>query len=132
MHIYYIYIANECRFHSIDDAVEELHTFVEHNLNSLNMKCKLVNSNKLVKFCRLLRLNDDVGFNLEEGRGELRYRYFGNGFQDRECGISIANPDENDKSPWKCFVGVDDEGVQRTLGSIIDASDPQHPYTQGL
>lgn len=132
MHIYYIYIANECRFHSIDDAVEELHTFVEHNLNSLNMKCKLVNSNKLVKFCRFLRLNDDVGFNLEEGRGELRYRYFGNGFQDRECGISIANPDENDKSPWKCFVGVDDEGVQRTLGSIIDASDPQHPYTQGL
>lgn len=96
------------------------------------MKCKLVNSKKTQKFCRFLRLNDDVGFHLEEGRGDERYRYFGNGFKNLECGISIANPDENDKSPWKCFIGVDDEnGEMKTIGGIVDGTDPKQTQSQG-
>lgn len=115
-------------------AVEQLQTFVQHNAStsSLNMKCKLVNSKKTQKFCRFLRLNDDVGFHLEEGRGDERYRYFGNGFKNLECGISIANPDENDKSPWKCFIGVDDEnGEMKTIGGIVDGTDPKQTQSQG-
>lgn len=50
-----------------------------------------------------------------------------------ECGISIANPDENDKSPWKCFIGVDDEnGEMKTLGAIVDGTDPKETKTEGL
>lgn len=115
-------------------TVEELQTFVEHvaSTMSLNMKCKLINSKKSVKFCRFLRLNDDVGFNLELGRGEAGYRYFGNGFHNQECGISIEKPDSNDKSVWKCLIGVDDEGTLKTVGAIIDGSDPNKPNTQGL
>lgn len=65
-------------------AVEQLLTFVERNASpsTLNMKCKLVNSKKTQKFCRFLRLSDDVGFNLEEGRGDERIRYYGNGFSE--------------------------------------------------
>lgn len=96
------------------------------------MKCKLANSNKTMKFCRFLRANDDIGFNLEEGRGEARYRYFGNGFHNRECGISIANADSNDKSPWKCLLGVEEKDEMKMLGAIIDGSDPEQPYAQGL
>lgn len=115
-------------------AVEELQTFVEHvaATTALNMRCKLINSEKSVKFCRFLRLNDEVGFNLEEGHGDERYRYFGNGFHNQECGISIEKADSIDKSPWQCLIGVDDKGKMRTLGTIIDGSDPNQSFTKGL
>lgn len=96
------------------------------------MKCKLVNTKKIMTFCRFLRLNDDVGFHMQDGRGEERISYFGNGFHKRECGISIANADDNDKSPWKCFIGVDDDNKLKTMGAIIDGSDPPQTTTQGL
>lgn len=112
-------------------AVEELKTFVEHNSGTLSMKCKLENTKKTLKFCRFLRLNDDVGFNLQDGRGEEHISYYGRGFDKHECGISIANADESDKSPWKCFMGVDDSGKLETMGAIIDGSDQQKTSTQG-
>lgn len=85
----------------------------------------------MMKFCRFLRLNDDVGFNLQDGRGDERISYYGNGFENLECGISIGNVDQNDKSPWKCFIGVDDDGELKTMGAIIDGSDSQQTNTQG-
>lgn len=91
------------------------------------MKCKLVNSRKKITFCRWLRLNDETGFNLEDGRGDTRYSYFGDGFKSLECGISVANADQNDKSPWKCFIGVEDDGELDTHGAIVDGTDPQQP-----
>lgn len=78
-----------------------------------------------------MRLNDDVGFHLEEGRGDGRYRYFGDGFQMNECGISIANADDNDKSPWKCFIGIDDTGDVKTVGAIVDGTNPPNTNNQG-
>ncbi|XP_055298260.1 uncharacterized protein LOC129566399 [Sitodiplosis mosellana] len=118
---------------NVKTNVEQFQTFVEHNssTSSLNMKCKLVNTRKTLKFCRFLRLNDDTGFNLQDGRGEERISYFGNGFANRECGISIANADDSDKSPWKCFIGVDDDGHLKTMGAIIDGSVPQKTSSQG-
>lgn len=90
--------------------VEEVQTFTENDAEtrSLNLKCKLVNSRKKMKFCRFLRLNDNIGFNLEDGFGDEKYRYIGQGLRNNECGISIQNPNANDKSTWKCFMGVED------------------------
>lgn len=78
----------------------------------------------MIKFCRFLRLSDDKGFNLEDGLGNGRYSYYGNGFKFHECGISIAHPSAVDKSPWKCFVGVDEHGEVNTVGAIVDGSSP--------
>lgn len=61
-----------------------------------------------MKFCRFLRLKDNVGYNLEDGFGDANYRYIGQGLENNECGISIQNPNANDKSMWKCFMGVEE------------------------
>lgn len=84
------------------------------------MKCTLLNSKRLLKFCRFLRLNDNRGFHLEEGRGTENYRYFGNGFEHYDCGISIQNPNAADKSMWKCFMGVEQNGDTATVGKIVN------------
>lgn len=79
--------------------------------------CKLVNTKKKMIVCRFLRLNDNVGYNLVDGFGDENYRYIGQGLQNNECGISIQNPNANDKSMWKCFMGIEeDENV--TVGGI--------------
>lgn len=84
-----------------------------------------------MKFCRFLRLNDDVGFNLEEGGGNEAYRYFGNGFATLECGISIRQPNENDKSMWKCFVGIEVKNKTTTIGALIDGSEKRRIPSAG-
>lgn len=111
--------------------MEEIKTFIEHRPESLNMKCKLMHSNKTLKFCRFLRLNDDVGYNLEEGGGNEAYRYFGNGFANLECGISILKPNENEKSVWKCFMGFDDNNTTSTIGAILDGSETIRTPSEG-
>lgn len=54
------------------------------------------------------------------------------GFPKGECGLQITNPNFNDKSIWKCFIGLKhmrssegkaDTTVQSTIGAIIDISD---------
>lgn len=89
------------------------------------MKCALLNSAKAMKFCRFVRLNGDVGFNLEEGRGNERYRYFGTGFKSHECGITLTRPIAIDKSPWKCIIGIETDGETATIGAILDASEDE-------
>lgn len=91
------------------------------------MKCKLENTMKEMKFCRFLRLNDDKGYNLEEGRGDEDYYYFGAGFKSHECGISISKPTEKDRSIWKCFIGVEFENEDKIVGTILDARDARDP-----
>lgn len=49
-------------------------------------------------------------------------RYFGAGFDSHECGITIANAQNADKSQWKCLMGVEQNGKLETLGAIVDAS----------
>lgn len=53
--------------------------------------------------------------------------YFGNGFENLECGISISNPDTLDRGFWKCLLGVKEENpdVDSTVGAIIDGSGVQ-------
>lgn len=48
------------------------------------------------------------------------------------CGISVMNPEEIDKSPWKCFIGIIDEsGELKTVGAIVDGTDPTQIQSQG-
>lgn len=57
-------------------AVEELVTNVTYNAatKQLTMTCNLVNSKKLLEFCTFMRQLDDLGMNLEQGRGNDKYR----------------------------------------------------------
>lgn len=84
----------------------------------------------MMKFCRFLRLSDNIGYNLNDGFGDKKYRYIGQGLENNECGISIQNPNANDKSMWKCFMGVEEAedvqpgGVKKpnkktTVGAIV-------------
>lgn len=45
---------------------------------------------------------------MQNGFGDEKYRYMGQGLENNECGISIQNPNVNDKSMWKCFMGVEE------------------------
>lgn len=94
--------------------------------------CKLVNTKKTMNFCRFIRLSDNVGYNLEDGFGDENYRYIGQGLKNNECGISIQNANANDKSMWKCFMGVEEDddvkvgGIEnpdkktiKTVGAIV-------------
>lgn len=89
---------------------------------------------------------DEIGFNLMPGQGTGRYRctnfliefranetnhfsmqkrrYFGEGFENHECGIEMLNPDSLDRGFWKCLIGVTKEIVNNnsTIGAIIDGS----------
>lgn len=53
----------------LDSAVE-----LDTELNKIHLRCNLINSKKVVTFCRFLRLADDVGFNMDEGIGSTAYR----------------------------------------------------------
>lgn len=96
------------------------------------MKCKLVNSKRMMKFCRFLRLNDDMGFHLQEGHGNAQYQYFGRGLEHHECGISIRNPNENDKSMWKCFMGVEKDKIATTVGAIVSGVEAHGSEPKGI
>lgn len=89
--------------------------------------CKLVNTKKEMTFCRFLRMNGDKGYHLEDGHGDENYHYFGAGFHQHECGISITKPTDNDKSIWKCFIGVELKNDHKVVGAILDARDTKDP-----
>lgn len=36
--------------------------------------------------------------------------------------MRISNPTESDRTSWKCFLGVMELGMKKTLGAIVDAS----------
>lgn len=99
--------------------------------------CRIKNFKNILKFCRFERVGDDDGFglNLEDGIASGNYRYYGEGFGQGECGLEIKNMNRNDKTQWKCFVGLvdyDDAMNAKVLeeskkfykhSSVLDASD---------
>lgn len=60
------------------------------------------------------------------------HSYFGKGFVQRQCGIRINNPDENDRSAWKCYLGVMELGKKKTLGAILDASEVPQKFAEEI
>lgn len=57
--------------------MEEIITDVKEDitLSQIHLICNMVNSKKVITFCRFLRLNDGVGYNVDAGLGHDRYRY---------------------------------------------------------
>lgn len=96
------------------------------NNDEMLLSCKLRNSNKEIKFCRFLRMDDNFGFHVSEGLGTERYSYFGNGFVYGDCGLAIKSPGVYDKSLWKCYLGVEVGDETRTIGAILNANNEQN------
>lgn len=80
----------------------------------------------MIKACRFLRLTDNYALNVDNGLGSEHFRFYGQGLEDGECGVSIENPQQADKGLWKCFITtLTDETKPETksFGHILDVSD---------
>lgn len=53
--------------------------------------------------CRFTRPDGKV-FLSAEGLGNTDYSYFGDGFRNGDCGLTIHQPKEADKGWWNCLV----------------------------
>lgn len=77
--------------------------------DNVQLLCRIANLKNLLKFCRFERVNGDgFGLNLQEGTASGNYRYYGDGFARGDCGVEIKNMNGNDKTQWRCFVGLMD------------------------
>lgn len=63
-------------FMFIHQTDEELKTFVSMDdvAHRLTLKCKLINTKKVMTFCRFMRMADEIGYNLLPGQGNDKYR----------------------------------------------------------
>jgi hypothetical protein len=100
------------------------------------MLCRVKNLKNVMKFCRFERVGDaSFGLNLEDGIALENYRYYGDGLELGDCGLEIKNMNINDKTQWRCFVGLMDSADAMNAkvpenekkiykqSSVIDASE---------
>lgn len=71
-------------------------------------------------------------FNIKQQLNISNLRYRGNGIYKQECGMTIDQPTNVDRSEWKCYVGYSDNGKLGTLGAILDASDTTPEPEDGM
>ncbi|XP_049542652.1 uncharacterized protein LOC125955559 [Anopheles darlingi] len=91
------------------------------------LSCHLRYTRLMLKFCRFIRLADNLGLNVMPGLGTTRYGYTGAGFERNECGLEIHEPDGLDKGLWKCVLGYGDAELTKVSGAILDNSDTVLP-----
>ncbi|XP_055602240.1 uncharacterized protein LOC129751020 [Uranotaenia lowii] len=108
---------------NIEQKDEQILTSVNHGPDYQVLMCNLRYSQLRMKFCRFLRLADNLGFNMLEGVGWDRYRYYGDGFGTGNCGLEIEEPDTVDRGLWKCVIGYGDESIMKVSGAILDSSE---------
>ncbi|XP_068081298.1 uncharacterized protein [Anabrus simplex] len=58
-------------------------------------------------YCHFIRPNDNVGFLMNEGVGNGKYSYYGNGLDEYECGVTIEKPEQEDIGVWQCILGFE-------------------------
>lgn len=118
----------------VDETIE---TVVKRSDNdNVQLLCRVTNLKNILKFCRFERVNDDAfGLNLQEGMASGNYRYYGDGFAKGECGVEIKNMNGDDKTQWRCFLGLVDYADAMNVkmpeadrkvykhSSVLDASD---------
>lgn len=109
-------------------TVEKLTIRIERErTGTINLLCKLENSDRMIKVCRFLRLTDNYALNVDDGLGSDQYRFYGKGLMDGECGISIENPQQADKGLWKCFVTtliiIAEKPKTKSFGHILDVGE---------
>ncbi|EDS44122.1 conserved hypothetical protein [Culex quinquefasciatus] len=106
---------------------EQIVTSIHRGAEFQVLVCQLRYSRQTIRFCRFLRLSDQLGLNMLEGVGWGRYRYYGNGFETGDCGLEIDDPDGVDRGLWKCVVGYGDEQIMKVSGAILDGGEEEAP-----
>ncbi|KAL1379417.1 hypothetical protein pipiens_014919 [Culex pipiens pipiens] len=112
---------------NIEHREEQIVTSIHRGAEFQVLVCQLRYSRQTIRFCRFLRLSDQLGLNMLEGVGWGRYRYYGNGFETGDCGLEIDDPDGVDRGLWKCVVGYGDEQIMKVSGAILDGGEEEAP-----
>jgi hypothetical protein len=85
--------------------------------NGISLLCTLYPGP--VKECRFTR-HDGKVILLNEGIGNADYSYFGDGFSEGDCGLTIHNVQDKDKGLWNCTVS---DGSTRRSGFLNVSAD---------
>ncbi|CAH2062884.1 unnamed protein product, partial [Iphiclides podalirius] len=74
--------------------------------NKLNLYCNIVHTSKNITFCRFQKTTDSFGYNVMDGLSDGRHSYYGGGFDQKQCGMTIENPVAQDFGTWRCSLGL--------------------------
>nr|XP_029732390.1 uncharacterized protein LOC109417989 [Aedes albopictus] len=110
---------------NIEHKDEQISPSVHRGADFHVLMCNLQYSRSMIRFCRFVRVADNLGLNMLPGVGWDRYRYYGNGFDVGDCGLEVEEPDTIDKGLWKCVVGYGDDDMMKVAGAIMDNSDEE-------
>ncbi|XP_063636093.1 uncharacterized protein LOC134806698 [Cydia splendana] len=91
----------------------------DSNANKVHLYCNILVTEKNINFCRFQRTNAASGYNVMDGLGDGVHSYYGEGFDQRQCGMTIEQPTAEDFSTWRCTVGV-----QAWVGALIEQQTP--------
>ncbi|CAH2234148.1 jg9030 [Pararge aegeria aegeria] len=80
--------------------------YVHDAAQRLHLYCNILHSNKEITFCRFQKTSNPYGYNVVDGLSDGSYSYFGDGFELKQCGITIEKPSAKDYATWRCSVGV--------------------------
>ncbi|XP_058460044.1 uncharacterized protein LOC131435834 [Malaya genurostris] len=110
---------------NIEHKEEQVITSISRASDFEVLMCHLRYSKHMIKFCRFIRVADNLGLNMLEGVGWDRYRYNGNGFSAGDCGLEIEDPATIDRGLWKCVIGYGDDEVIKVTGAILDNNETE-------
>ncbi|XP_026326660.1 uncharacterized protein LOC113235242 [Hyposmocoma kahamanoa] len=65
-----------------------------------------MHSAKSLTFCRFQKTSSSSGFNVLDGLSDGSHSYYGTGFLNKQCGMTIENPTNVDFGTWRCSVGT--------------------------
>ncbi|XP_063530566.1 uncharacterized protein LOC134741641, partial [Cydia strobilella] len=91
----------------------------DSNANKIHLYCNIMVTEKNITFCRFQRTNAASGYNVMDGLGDGEHSYYGEGFDQRHCGMTIEEPTAQDFGTWRCTVGV-----QAWVGALIEQQTP--------
>ncbi|XP_061705763.1 uncharacterized protein LOC133516805 isoform X2 [Cydia pomonella] len=91
----------------------------DSNANKIHLYCNILVTEKNITFCRFQRTNAASGYNIMDGLSDGVHSYYGEGFDQRHCGMTIEEPTAQDFSTWRCTVGV-----QAWVGALIEQQTP--------
>ncbi|XP_052758318.1 uncharacterized protein LOC113523533 [Galleria mellonella] len=92
----------------VDVEAERLDVGYVHDTASkkLHLYCNILHTIKNITFCRFQKTGAEAGYNIMDGISDGSHSYYGNGFAEKHCGITLENPTPDDYTTWRCSVGV--------------------------
>ncbi|XP_072942095.1 uncharacterized protein [Epargyreus clarus] len=85
----------------------------------LHMYCNVLHTTKNITFCRFQKTSESFGYNIVDGLSDGSHSYYGEGFPQRQCGMTIENPSPQDYGTWRCSLGL-----QMWVGTNIVQQNP--------